>query len=70
MDSRYMQLALENARMMRGQTDPNPAVGCVLVKDGRVVGIGSHLKAGVPTPKCMRSEWLEKKLPVAPLMSP
>nr|WP_078395616.1 bifunctional diaminohydroxyphosphoribosylaminopyrimidine deaminase/5-amino-6-(5-phosphoribosylamino)uracil reductase RibD [Shouchella patagoniensis] len=48
MHRKYMQLALDNARMMRGQTDPNPTVGCVLVKDGRVVGIGSHLKAGGP----------------------
>lgn len=48
MHRKYMQLALDNARMMRGQTDPNPTVGCVLVTDGRVVGVGSHLKAGGP----------------------
>ncbi|WP_243291574.1 bifunctional diaminohydroxyphosphoribosylaminopyrimidine deaminase/5-amino-6-(5-phosphoribosylamino)uracil reductase RibD [Bacillus sp. FJAT-47783] len=44
----YMQLALENARAMKGQTDPNPLVGAVLVNDNRIVGIGAHLKAGEP----------------------
>jgi len=42
----YMELALRLAEAARGQTSPNPAVGCVLVKDGRIVGMGSHLKAG------------------------
>ncbi|WNS76093.1 bifunctional diaminohydroxyphosphoribosylaminopyrimidine deaminase/5-amino-6-(5-phosphoribosylamino)uracil reductase RibD [Bacillus sp. DTU_2020_1000418_1_SI_GHA_SEK_038] len=44
----YMQLALKNAQAMKGQTDPNPLVGAVIVNDNRVVGIGAHLKAGEP----------------------
>ncbi|MEH7335437.1 bifunctional diaminohydroxyphosphoribosylaminopyrimidine deaminase/5-amino-6-(5-phosphoribosylamino)uracil reductase RibD [Neobacillus drentensis] len=44
----YMDLALQNARAMKGQTDPNPLVGSVIVNDNRVVGIGAHLKAGEP----------------------
>jgi diaminohydroxyphosphoribosylaminopyrimidine deaminase / 5-amino-6-(5-phosphoribosylamino)uracil reductase len=44
----YMQLALENALAMKGQTDPNPLVGSVIVNENRVVGIGAHLKAGEP----------------------
>ncbi len=44
----YMNLALENARAMKGQTDPNPLVGSVIVNDNRIVGIGTHLKAGEP----------------------
>lgn len=44
----YMKLALENARAMKGQTDPNPLVGAVIVKDNRIVGVGAHLKAGEP----------------------
>lgn len=44
----YMSLALELAGGMKGQTSPNPMVGCVIVKDGRVVGLGSHLQAGGP----------------------
>lgn len=42
----YMELALRLAEAARGQTNPNPAVGCVLVKDGQIVGMGSHLRAG------------------------
>ena len=44
----YMNLALENARAMKGQTDPNPLVGSVIINENRVVGIGTHLKAGEP----------------------
>jgi diaminohydroxyphosphoribosylaminopyrimidine deaminase/5-amino-6-(5-phosphoribosylamino)uracil reductase len=43
-----MELALKNAKAMKGQTDPNPLVGAVIVNDNRVVGIGAHLKAGEP----------------------
>lgn len=43
-----MDLALQNARAMKGQTDPNPLVGSVIVNDSRIVGIGTHLKAGEP----------------------
>jgi diaminohydroxyphosphoribosylaminopyrimidine deaminase/5-amino-6-(5-phosphoribosylamino)uracil reductase len=44
----YMNIALQNARSMKGQTDPNPLVGSVVVNDNRIVGIGAHLKAGEP----------------------
>lgn len=44
----YMGLALQNARAMKGQTDPNPLVGSVIVNDNRIVGVGTHLKAGEP----------------------
>ncbi|MEW5310562.1 MAG: hypothetical protein WDW38_002348 [Sanguina aurantia] len=43
-----MRQALELARRGLGQTHPNPAVGCVIVKDGKVVGEGFHPKAGMP----------------------
>lgn len=45
-DEYYMRLALELAAKARGQTGINPVVGCVIVKDGRIVGLGSHLKRG------------------------
>lgn len=48
LDERWMRLALDIAEMGRGQTDPNPLVGAVVVKDGLVVGQGAHLKAGHP----------------------
>jgi diaminohydroxyphosphoribosylaminopyrimidine deaminase/5-amino-6-(5-phosphoribosylamino)uracil reductase len=44
----YMDLALNNAKAMKGQTDPNPLVGSVIVNDNRIVGVGAHLKAGEP----------------------
>ena len=45
-DEYYMHLALELAAKARGQTGVNPVVGCVIVKDGRIVGLGSHLRRG------------------------
>ena len=45
---KYMRLALENARSAKGQTEPNPLVGSVIVNNGRIVGIGAHLKPGEP----------------------
>lgn len=43
-----MRQALELARRGLGHTHPNPAVGCVIVKDGQVAGEGYHPKAGLP----------------------
>ncbi|WP_018663471.1 bifunctional diaminohydroxyphosphoribosylaminopyrimidine deaminase/5-amino-6-(5-phosphoribosylamino)uracil reductase RibD [Heyndrickxia acidiproducens] len=42
----YMNLAFSLAEGAAGQTSPNPPVGSVVVKDGRMVGYGAHLKAG------------------------
>lgn len=47
-DREYMQLALELAASAKGNTNPNPCVGAVLVKDGVIVGTGLHRKAGEP----------------------
>ena len=44
----YMVLALELAEQGRYSAKPNPCVGCVIVKDGKVVGEGWHQKAGEP----------------------
>ncbi|MGN7311137.1 bifunctional diaminohydroxyphosphoribosylaminopyrimidine deaminase/5-amino-6-(5-phosphoribosylamino)uracil reductase RibD [Alkalicoccobacillus gibsonii] len=46
MDHEFMKLALTLAQSAKGQTSPNPMVGAVVVKDGRIVGTGAHLKAG------------------------
>lgn len=43
-----MGLAIQNAKAMKGQTDSNPLVGSVIVNDNRIVGVGTHLKAGEP----------------------
>ena len=47
-DHLYMHRALELARKGRFTTGPNPAVGCVIVKDASIVGEGWHQKAGEP----------------------
>ncbi|TKB49237.1 bifunctional diaminohydroxyphosphoribosylaminopyrimidine deaminase/5-amino-6-(5-phosphoribosylamino)uracil reductase RibD [Ferrimonas sediminicola] len=47
-DFQHMRRAIELARRGRFSTRPNPAVGCVIVRDGRVVGEGFHPKAGEP----------------------
>ncbi|WP_090976812.1 bifunctional diaminohydroxyphosphoribosylaminopyrimidine deaminase/5-amino-6-(5-phosphoribosylamino)uracil reductase RibD [Paenibacillus sp. CF384] len=45
-DEMYMRLALDMASKAQGQTDINPVVGCVVVKEGRIVGLGAHLRRG------------------------
>ncbi len=47
-DHRHMARALELAERGLYTTHPNPRVGCVLVRDGRVVGEGWHRRAGGP----------------------
>ena len=44
----FMQRALDLARRAKGRTSPNPLVGAVIVKDGKVIGEGYHQKAGTP----------------------
>jgi diaminohydroxyphosphoribosylaminopyrimidine deaminase/5-amino-6-(5-phosphoribosylamino)uracil reductase len=47
-DSQHMAHALRLAQQGLYTTTPNPRVGCVIVKDGRVVGEGWHERAGTP----------------------
>lgn len=42
-----MQRALELAERARGRTAPNPMVGCVVVKDGRILTAGYHRRCGL-----------------------
>ncbi|MDO4625724.1 MAG: bifunctional diaminohydroxyphosphoribosylaminopyrimidine deaminase/5-amino-6-(5-phosphoribosylamino)uracil reductase RibD [Pasteurellaceae bacterium] len=45
-DQAFMQVALELAKKGQFTTTPNPAVGCVVVKNGEIIGRGFHQKAG------------------------
>src|SRR3990167_5777182 len=47
-DHAFMARALELARKGLYSTHPNPRVGCVIVRDGRIVGEGWHARAGEP----------------------
>lgn len=47
-DLTYMRRALQLAERARGHTSPNPMVGAVFVKDGKVIGEGFHKQAGKP----------------------
>ena len=47
-DKEYMQEALRIAENARGRTSPNPLVGAVIVKDGRIIAEGWHRQAGTP----------------------
>ena len=47
-DARFMRLALREARRGLGHTSPNPAVGALIVRGGRVLARGYHHAAGQP----------------------
>lgn len=47
-DHQFMARALRLAEQGLYSTMPNPRVGCVIVKDNKIVGEGAHLKAGEP----------------------
>ncbi len=48
LDAHYMARAIELARKGLYTTHPNPRVGCVIVRDGQIVGEGWHVRAGEP----------------------
>ncbi len=47
-DAKFMRLALRLARRGYSATSPNPMVGAVLVKGGKIIGRGWHRRAGLP----------------------
>lgn len=47
-DARFMARALQLARRGMYTADPNPRVGCVIVKDGTIIGEGWHERTGEP----------------------
>ncbi|NLH16012.1 MAG: bifunctional diaminohydroxyphosphoribosylaminopyrimidine deaminase/5-amino-6-(5-phosphoribosylamino)uracil reductase RibD [Phycisphaerae bacterium] len=47
-EQRFMEMALRLARKGLGRVEPNPAVGCVIVREGRIIGRGYHHRFGGP----------------------
>lgn len=48
MDTHWMQCCFDLALKAKGKTSPNPLVGSVVVKEGRIIGRGYHPQAGKP----------------------
>lgn len=46
MEEKYMRRAIELAKKGTGHVNPNPLVGAVIVKDGRIIGEGYHARYG------------------------
>lgn len=47
-DEKYMRMALKLAQRGVGGVEPNPVVGCVIVKDNKIIGKGYHKRFGGP----------------------
>jgi len=47
-ETKFMRLALQLAKRGSGSVSPNPMVGAVLVKRGKIIGRGWHRRAGLP----------------------
>jgi diaminohydroxyphosphoribosylaminopyrimidine deaminase/5-amino-6-(5-phosphoribosylamino)uracil reductase len=47
-DLEFVRRALDLARLGQGAVEPNPMVGCVIVRDGKIVGEGYHQQYGGP----------------------
>jgi diaminohydroxyphosphoribosylaminopyrimidine deaminase/5-amino-6-(5-phosphoribosylamino)uracil reductase len=48
LDEKWMEMAVGLAKRVGNSTRPNPRVGAILVKGGRIVGAGYHRRAGLP----------------------
>lgn len=48
LDESFMRRAIQIARRAEGRVEPNPMVGCVLVRNGKIIGEGHHRKFGGP----------------------
>ncbi|MCP4668579.1 MAG: riboflavin biosynthesis protein RibD, partial [Deltaproteobacteria bacterium] len=66
-DTGFMREALRQARKGLGRTSPNPAVGAVIVRKGRVIATGFHRKAGMPHAEAAALDKLGGKAPGATL---
>ncbi len=58
---KYMQRALELAQLGLGNVSPNPMVGCVIVKNGQIIGEGHHMEFGGPHAEVKAIQTVEDK---------
>jgi len=66
-DRRFMRQALRLAERARGATKPNPMVGALLVKNGKVLARGYHRRAGLPHAEVEALAQLNMRAPGATL---
>ncbi len=62
-DVQFIRRALELAQLGSGLTFPNPRVGAVLVRGGKIIGEGFHLRAGTPHAEVHRRRRCKKARP-------
>ena len=60
-DEKYMSVALKLAGRGMGRVSPNPMVGAVIVRRGRIIGRGYHTKAGFPHAEIVALKEVGKK---------
>ena len=60
-DERFIDEALELAKKSTGWTSPNPMVGAIIVKSGKIVGRGYHRQAGKPHAEIEALKYAEEK---------
>ena len=60
-DARFMAEAVALARAAQGNSAPNPNVGCVIVKGGRIVGRGATASGGRPHAEAIALEQAGRK---------
>ena len=56
-DEIFMREALRIAKNAEGRTSPNPLVGAVVVKDGKIIAEGWHRQAGTQRAQRFTSRW-------------
>ena len=67
-EERLLEQALELAERGRGNTQPNPVVGALVVRDGEVVGEGWHERAGGPHAEIVALEQTGERAPGATMI--
>ncbi len=60
-DAMWMRRAIELAMLGQGSVEPNPMVGCVIVRRGKLIGQGAHLVFGGPHAEVNAINSLENK---------
>ena len=66
-DKEFMMRAIKLAKKANGKTYPNPMVGAVLVKNGKVIGEGYHKKSGMPHAEIVALQSAKKNIEGATL---